>query len=235
MYRASQPSGFTPFLSPMTVPPGCKETALKHSRVLRMTARLGLPLRFGIVGNQAILDTSLEPEIREHQENPGLAGTACNAVLKHLSINKSPVDKTIAFNDVPGLPNPVIMLGRMDDGDYLNIEDVHAMWAFIDEAMTNSMAKEQHATDSESLSRSYESFHAHMTPENFIKFWEDEKKCPDFPRGKLQCPVSLACKACGKIEEGKMMRCGKCEVVKYCGVDCQKLHWSAHKLVCSKH
>jgi hypothetical protein len=44
------------------------------------------------------------------------------------------------------------------------------------------------------------------------------------------------CAFCGKaaVDNLKLKKCGGCELVKYCGVDCQKNHWSKHKKACKK-
>lgn len=48
----------------------------------------------------------------------------------------------------------------------------------------------------------------------------------------------LGCDLCGmtpKQTNSKMLRCGACKKVWYCGLDCQKLAWKGgHKEVCSK-
>jgi hypothetical protein len=47
---------------------------------------------------------------------------------------------------------------------------------------------------------------------------------PLAPQGK--------CAFCGKQKE-KLLACGKCKKVKYCGADCQRKHWKTHKGQCS--
>jgi hypothetical protein len=47
----------------------------------------------------------------------------------------------------------------------------------------------------------------------------------------------LVCAHCKKVGElGTMKRCGRCHLVCYCSVECQKLHWKrgGHKKVCRK-
>lgn len=42
------------------------------------------------------------------------------------------------------------------------------------------------------------------------------------------------CAFCGSME-GKLFRCSRCTMVHYCGVPCQKDHWTYHKKVCTTH
>lgn len=41
-----------------------------------------------------------------------------------------------------------------------------------------------------------------------------------------------ACAQCGKSEPTK--RCQQCQQAAYCGKDCQKQHWKAHKKECAQ-
>lgn len=59
-----------------------------------------------------------------------------------------------------------------------------------------------------------------------MKFWE----ALIIPH---ECPVKLGCKKCGNMES-PLSKCGKCNVIKYCSVECQKGDWDYHKKVCVK-
>ncbi|KAK7707763.1 hypothetical protein SLS63_013683 [Diaporthe eres] len=57
---------------------------------------------------------------------------------------------------------------------------------------------------------------------------------PETPRTFCE----LSCYHCGKIEADlgkKLSRCARCKVASYCGQDCQKAHWKAHKPSCFDH
>jgi hypothetical protein len=42
---------------------------------------------------------------------------------------------------------------------------------------------------------------------------------------------SLCCApACGK--DMASMKCSRCQAVRYCNADCQRLHWAEHKKAC---
>lgn len=46
-------------------------------------------------------------------------------------------------------------------------------------------------------------------------------------------PLPNQCANCGKgPESGKLMACGKCKTVKYCGRDCQVANFKEHKTLC---
>ena len=49
---------------------------------------------------------------------------------------------------------------------------------------------------------------------------------------KLLNPI---CNECGQHDPNiKLLRCGRCEVVHYCNVECQKKNWPEHKKKCKK-
>jgi hypothetical protein len=42
------------------------------------------------------------------------------------------------------------------------------------------------------------------------------------------------CRQCEKgLEEADILRCSRCKVAKYCGKDCQVIHWRTHKVFCN--
>ena len=43
----------------------------------------------------------------------------------------------------------------------------------------------------------------------------------------------ILCHATGCCNLGTL-KCGKCKIVRYCSKECQKVHWSTHKLTCKK-
>ena len=46
---------------------------------------------------------------------------------------------------------------------------------------------------------------------------------------------ATACANCGVRESGrKFLRCSACHVAHYCGLECQRAHWKAHKPACQK-
>lgn len=46
--------------------------------------------------------------------------------------------------------------------------------------------------------------------------------------------AAYQCHNCGEDSEEKLKRCGKCRIVAYCSVECQKENWLEHKLECPK-
>ncbi len=61
---------------------------------------------------------------------------------------------------------------------------------------------------------------------------EAKSERPSLP---VRPPVyeKVRCAACKEIPE-KLKRCGRCRVVIYCSVECQRGHWIEHKAACSK-
>merc|ERR1712167_82592 len=45
--------------------------------------------------------------------------------------------------------------------------------------------------------------------------------------------TQVKCQYCGE-SNGKLMRCARCRSVLYCGAQCQRAHWEAHKKHCRK-
>ncbi|CAE8639316.1 unnamed protein product [Polarella glacialis] len=58
---------------------------------------------------------------------------------------------------------------------------------------------------------------------------------PDFSR-MTKSTLDVSCGYCGEVGKGScsMSKCLGCEVVRYCGTECQKDHWPVHKKLC-KH
>ena len=60
----------------------------------------------------------------------------------------------------------------------------------------------------------------------------DANLCADKDPIPLSSPAASCCR-CGK--QGPNLKvCGRCKAVSYCSVECQRSHWSEHKLSCSK-
>ena len=55
---------------------------------------------------------------------------------------------------------------------------------------------------------------------------------PDMLRTREERHV---CDYCGKADDGSMKKCNGCKQVRYCGRDCQKQGWRAHKPQCRKY
>ena len=54
-------------------------------------------------------------------------------------------------------------------------------------------------------------------------------------QGVIGVPVCGNCaKSKHEIGDCKMMKCGKCKLLQYCSVECQKADWAVHKLTCCK-
>lgn len=213
----------TPYMWRLSVP---KDVFRDGAQMLHTTARLGLPLEF-VVANDNILTTAPDaPQKREKAYDT--VDTPFNAVLAYLSLRTAPNKRIISSPTIAGNPRPHLMIRRMDGQD-LHARHVHVMFAYIEqEAMRANIDPTLANLDT----CDYEGFRAAMTPEKFVTFWETSEEGQGWSGG-LECPVTLGCKACGKMVE-KTMRCGKCTVVKYCDRVCQKAHWSEHKKVCFK-
>ena len=56
------------------------------------------------------------------------------------------------------------------------------------------------------------------------------EKCHNVQTRKMKRHLILICEVCGK--DGKLMTCAKCKIANYCSLECQRKHWSKHKLVC---
>ncbi len=61
------------------------------------------------------------------------------------------------------------------------------------------------------------------------------KMAEPVPAGVTVLPLrtlEASCAMCG-TKENKLLACGKCREVQYCGKECQKGHWKAHKPTCN--
>lgn len=197
-------------VTPGKIPDGSKE------RLLHATARLGLPLYYHVLLDWPPWAAS-PPEtmnILIQTDDGDLQECSTNKMLHYLSTRTAPGSAQIRHVSLSGRSAPNILLTRVD-GEDLSDEQVKCMLLyllFVFQFPAHSL-------------------HSRLNPEDFAEFW----KCLQLQDSGFEedFPVSLACKACGK-EDGKMFKCGKCGVVKYCGADCQKSHWDAHKKVCVK-
>lgn len=175
--------------------------------LLEATARLGLPLYYRTVGEQPELSASQSENFKRAQEDNTLVDSPYNRVLYLLSTSTSPGSAETKHIQAA----KVILLSRVD-GELLTDFQVKLMWMLIGSELNNPGTRPI--------------IHQRLTPDNFIKFWNNVDTT-------IECPVSLACGACGKTETG-MNRCGECGVVAYCSFDCQMSHFDTHKKVCVK-
>lgn len=198
-------------------------------QLLHLTIRLGLPLKYR-TRPQDWPAISEDPAMIAYvtstaEEGSSLVDTTGNLILQRFSMRPQPGTRIIFHRDLPGhAKKPTIVLGRVDGRELLT-EHVRVMWNFIDEELTRSGEREEMIGEA----ASHAAFFASMTPERFVVFWD----WSDVGKG-LECPVKLVYKGCGMDNAGKMFRCGKCEAVKYCGVECQKEDWGVHRKVCVK-
>ena len=50
---------------------------------------------------------------------------------------------------------------------------------------------------------------------------------------KAECLARAGCTAAGCASEEASSMCGRCEAVRYCSRECQRMDWKAHKPVCT--
>lgn len=188
----------------------------KRSQLLSATARMGLPVYFHILPDQPDEGPlSFETiEIQQRKAQGLMEDSPGNMALHYLSAKTSLTSPGIRCTTVPGNPRPRILLTRADR-EPLSDGQMRVMFSYmLTEFMTLNMPGEGPTR-------------GRVTPEMFITLWNT--------RGfEEKCPVTLACKTCGKDEEGKMLKCGKCGVSRYCDQACQKADWGYHKKVCVK-
>lgn len=65
---------------------------------------------------------------------------------------------------------------------------------------------------------------------------ESTTKLFDFRRTMIDAQVTVftPCHSCGKISEGTIKKCGRCQFVRYCSEICQRKDWKIHKLSCNQ-
>lgn len=173
--------------------------------LLHLTARVGLPLLWRPMSEAEFNQTG--GPIDNAPE--GVFSTPDNRVLSILSTQWNPALDQLRCEEIKAedYPSQRMMLIRADGKE---LEALHV------DVLCRMITK--------NLDTNRETFNKEMTPEKFIEYW----KTKDVP---VECPVSMNCKACGK-DAG--LRCGKCEIVKYCSKECQQSDWAFHKKVCVK-
>lgn len=204
-----------PLLRSILIDPPPKSDLIRN-RLLPATARLGIPLYFHIP-----LDPTwpLSPAVIEQDKQAKANGiiheTPNNRVLHSLSTMTSPTSNITRHAVVPNMAAPTVVLTRAD-GKSLGMEVVKALFLYIERESVRPNVFQEPARR----------LHARLRPEHFMEFWKTLEI-------EVDCPVVLACGKCGK-GEGSLSKCGKCGVVKYCSVDCQRGDWKYHKTVCVK-
>ncbi|KAI9002191.1 hypothetical protein DFJ74DRAFT_775422 [Hyaloraphidium curvatum] len=63
--------------------------------------------------------------------------------------------------------------------------------------------------------------------------WEDASAVGDLADRDTEGNIADSCDRCGD-EAGALLRCGRCRVARYCGAECQRAAWAAHKDACSR-
>ena len=53
------------------------------------------------------------------------------------------------------------------------------------------------------------------------------------PRGPAMAESASSCSYCGKKSRVDLKRCARCKQASYCGAECQKAGWAAHKMTCA--
>ena len=51
--------------------------------------------------------------------------------------------------------------------------------------------------------------------------------------GKAVGKIARECHIC--VRPQARLRCGKCQLVRYCGTECQRADWAAHKPTCKRY
>lgn len=196
--------------------PVCVANAPEPERrhLLHATARLGLPLYYQVLPDRPTGEVvSIKTVLIDRSKAKGtMIDSTHNRVLRNLAIRTSSTSPDVHFLEIDGHPKPNVLFTRAD-GKALSELHVRALWSLVEvEIIAPGFVGGN--------------LHDQLCPESFIKAWNRVDT-------EEECPVTLACKGCGK-DEGKLMKCGKCGVVRYCNAECQKGDWSFHKKVCVK-
>ncbi|CZT14031.1 uncharacterized protein RCC_00006 [Ramularia collo-cygni] len=212
-----------PFLIPLRKEPN---SDMKPDRLLHLTARIGIPLNFCVLEDPCLQETILQALITRLD----LEATPENGVLHHLSATTTSTSPmTMHCESTKG----IILLARVD-GKPLHLGVANMIWLFVETffGMIRDVEERSKQTGLPPKQTYYELFERYMKPEEFVKFWDTCAGSLEEARD-VQCPVCVACKACGNAS-GPFMRCGRCEIAKYCNQACQKEDWREHKKVCTK-
>lgn len=197
-------------------------------RLLHMTARLGMPLYFYPCPD---LPTKIQHGLDNDSSTQRISTIPENLALKNFSMQQGPDKEAVQYTEKQ---HGNFLLKRAD-GKELKMLHALVMWSFIEHTLNYAIWHDQFSNrpGAKPLEVSVvDEFHATMTPENLVKFWNNQ--CDkDGMVEDWDFPVNLGCKACGK-EGSKLSGCKGCGVVKYCDKKCQKDDWKAHKSVCIK-
>ena len=72
-----------------------------------------------------------------------------------------------------------------------------------------------------------------LLPHSSVVFCPKPKPISSSSSQTMVTPTDAKCAACGKGGDG-LKKCTACELVKYCGVDCQRAHRPKHKKACRR-
>lgn len=206
-----------PFMTPVRAR---KVPRASRSRLLRVTARLDIPLYFYVLPDEPDPD-STEARVLEICRDAGeIANSSLNWALYFLSTKTSRRSGSARHHIKSSAESrrPRILLVRAD-GEALTIQQVQTLYRFvIKEVKANT------SLDSVSTAP----LRCRLTPQRLRIFWNIFST--------RECPATLSCKDCGRMPDGGEIfsTCRKCRVTRYCGTDCFRRHWRTHSRVCVK-